>query len=210
MDDRDMSKNGIFDGFKKIIFGKVKFLILAIVILLIIVFCVFFLNKGNRIKIKVKSSLEKLVEKSNLETVSITYNVIAKKCKNEDKCNKNSNNISDFEYVASCTGSATAGIDFKKVLIDVDTDNKKIIITIPDASITSEPNVQPPKILNGIDLAAGKTADAIKLCKEVTKEKSESDDNINSIAKEQAKIVLEQYYKQWVSVYDSSYTVEIK
>lgn len=40
-------------------------------------------SKEGNIKSNAKISLDKIVEKSDLETANITYNVIAKKCKNE-------------------------------------------------------------------------------------------------------------------------------
>ena len=113
-----MEKKGILDIIKKITFGKTKIIVFVIIILIVILglFLILF-NKNARIKINIKSSLDKIVEKNNLETVTFTYNTIAKKCKNEEKCDKNSNNINDFEFVASCTGKVTAGIDFEKVEI---------------------------------------------------------------------------------------------
>lgn len=43
----------------------------------------FLTSKEGKTINNVKSSLDKVVEKSNLETVSFTYNVIAKKCKDK-------------------------------------------------------------------------------------------------------------------------------
>ena len=87
---------------------------IPLLLIFITLFVIFFtrLNKEGQIKMKVKSTLEKVVEKSDLETVTITYNVIAKKCKDEENCDKKSNNISDFQYVVSCKGSFVVGIDF--------------------------------------------------------------------------------------------------
>ena len=39
------------------------------------------LNKEGKITEKVKTSLDKIVEKSDLETINVTYNIIAKQCK---------------------------------------------------------------------------------------------------------------------------------
>ena len=182
------------------------FLVLVIVVL-VVVFVI--PNKEGRIKTNVKTSLVKLVEKSDLETVNFNYNVIAKKCMKEENCDLNSNNIKDFEYVLSCTGTVTAGIDFDNVKIDVNNQDKKIIITMPDFKITEE-NVKSLKFLNGEDVSASELPEARSLCKKTIKEKSSMDDKILPAAKEQAEVVLQSFYEQWVKAFDEEYKVEIR
>ncbi len=183
-------------------------IVLVVVIALLILFFVI-PNKEGRIKNSVKSSLVKLVEKSDLETVNFNYNVIAKKCKNEEKCDLSSNNIKDFEYVLSCTGTVTAGMDFDNVKIDADKQNKKIVITMPDSKIT-EVNVKSLKFLNGEDVSASELPDARSLCKKTIEEKSSADDKLLPAAKEQAEVVLQSFYEQWIKAFDEGYTVEIR
>lgn len=184
---------------------------IVVCILLIIIIISFFSNNSDgKVKTQIRTTLDSIIEKSDLETANITYNVIAKKCKNENNCDKNSNNIDDFEYVVSCKGTITAGIDFKKVNIEVDEKNKKVIITMPEATIKGEPNIGSIKFLNGKDLKAAELPEARKLCQETAKEKSEKDNKLIPAAKEQARVVLEEFYDQWIKAYDSSYTVEVK
>lgn len=184
---------------------------ILVCILLIVLLISFFSKKGDgKVKTQIKTTLDSIVEKSDLETANITYNVIAKKCKNDSNCDKNSNNIDDFKYVVSCKGTITAGIDFKKVNIEVDEKNKKVIITMPEATIKGDPNIGSIKFLNGKDLKAAELPDARKLCQETAKEKSEKDNKLIPAAKEQARVVLEEFYGQWIKAYDSSYTVEVK
>lgn len=180
-----------------------------IVLLLIIVIGLFVATRGHgSVKTHIKTSLESIVEKSDLETANITYNVIAKKCKDEKKCDKKSNNIDDFKYVVSCKGTITAGIDFKKINIEVD--GKKVLITMPEATIVGEPNIGSIKFINGKDLEAAELPDARKLCQETVIEKSKNDNKLIPAAKEQARVVLEEFYDQWIKAYDSSYTIEVK
>ncbi len=192
--------------------SKLKVFLLLLVLVIIVIFVKKFIISGGKgnIDLKVKSTLEKVVEKSDLETVNITYNVIAKKCKDEDNCDLTSNSIEDFAYVVSCKGTITAGIDFNNVDISIDEDNKKVIIVLPDAKITDEPNITSIKFLNGNDLPAEELPNARKLCQETTLEKSENDDKLLPAAKEQAIVVLEQFYKQWIKAFDDSYQVEIR
>ena len=194
---------------EKIKYNKGPFIILLIIIIILI--ALLMPSKKKSIKVSVRSTLETLVEKSDLETVNITYNVIAKKCKDDNsECDKKSNDISDFKYVVSCKGTITAGIDFENVKIDVDTKNKKLIVTMPEATIKGEPNIGSIKFLNGGDVPADELPNARVLCQETTKQKSEEDNKLIPAAKEQARIVLEEFYKQWIKAYDSSYQVEIK
>lgn len=183
----------------------------TIVLLLIILLVLFVSTRGHgSVKTHIKTTLESIVEKSDLETANITYNVIAKKCKEDKECDKESNNINDFKYVVSCKGTITAGIDFKKIDIEVDERNKKVLITMPEATIIGNPTIGSIKFLNGKDLDADELPDARKLCQETVKEKSEKDNKLIPAAKEQARIVLEGFYNQWIKAYDSSYKIEVK
>ncbi len=187
-----------------------KGLVLLLIVVIIVLVAVFVIpNKEGKIKISAKTSLDRFVEKSDLETVNFTYNVIAKKCKDMNDCDLKSNNIDDFEYVVSCKGTLTAGIDFKDVKIDVNSKEKKLIVTLPEATI-KEINVNSTNFLNGKDVPASELPNARKLCEDTTKEKSNKDGKLLPAAKEQASVVLESFYEQWVKAFDNDYTVEIK
>ena len=185
---------------------KALCLILLSLIFIALISVILVLNKEGKITEKVKTSLDKIVEKSDLETINVTYNIIAKQCKKND-CD---NNIDDYKYVVSCKGTITAGINFKDVKIDEDIKNKKIIVTVPEATLTGEPTIGSVKFLNGEDVSADELPNARKLCQEETKAKSEKDDKLIPAAKEQAKTVLEEFYKQWIKSYDNAYVVEVK
>lgn len=190
--------------------GIIKRLILIIIIVVIVFFLINTYSNGGNIETKAKISLDKIVEKSDLETANITYNVIGKKCKNEKKCDLNSNKMSNFEYVVSCKGTLTAGIDFSKVKIDIDNNNKILKIELPEVTLKGEPTIGSVKFLNGSDVPADELPAARKLCQETVKTRSEEDNKLLPAAKEQARIVLEEFYKNWIKAYDSSYKVEVK
>ncbi len=190
--------------------GIIKQLILIILILAIVFFLINTYSNGGNIETKAKISLDKIVEKSDLETANITYNVIGKKCKNEKKCDLNSNKMSNFEYVVSCKGTLTAGIDFSKVKIDINNNNKILKIEMPEVTLKGEPTIGSVKFLNGSEVPADELPAARKLCQETVKTRSEEDNKLLPAAKEQARIVLEEFYKNWIKAYDSSYKVEVK
>ena len=177
--------------------------------LLLLIFLIFSSKEG-QIKMKIKSTLEKVIEKSDLETATFTYNVIAKQCKDDEVCDKATNNINNFKYVVSCKGSIVAGIDFKKIAVDVNQKNKKVVIKIPEATIIDEPNILSIKFLNGNELPASELPNARRLCQETIKEKSSVDEKLIPAAKEQSIIVLEEFYNQWIKAYNSSYSIEVK
>lgn len=186
------------------------FKILLVFVIILILFILFYNKKGD-IEVELKSSLTKLVEKNDLETASIVYNVIAKKCKDNETCDVTSNNINDFEYVVSCKGTLKAGIDFNNVKIELDKKNKKLIVEIPDATIIGEPNINPHmEYLKGDEVPASKLPEVLRLCQETTLAKSQADNQLIPAAKKQATIVLEEFYRQWIKAYDSSYEVIIK
>lgn len=189
---------------------KSKFILISVTILIVIIIILSLGNGKRTIKTHIKSTLTKLVEKSDLETATIMYNVIAKKCNDEEKCDLNSNNINDFKYVASCQGSVISSIDFKQVSIDVDDKNKKVIIKIPDATIKENIYTGIPKLLNGENLPMDILPEAKKLCKKTIKEKSDKDKKLIQAAKDQAIVVLKEFYDQLIKGYDASYTVEVK
>lgn len=195
----------------KILGGKNKIFLLILIIIIIILVIIFLRqNKKEDIKISVKSSLDRIVEKSDLETVNITYNVIAKKCEDDINCNLKSNNIDDFKYVVSCKGTITAGIDFSKIKIEIDEKNKRLIVKMPEATIKGEPSIGPIEFLDAKDIPADEYPNARELCQATIKSKSSDDGKLLPAAKEQARAVLEEFYKQWIRAYDSKYTVEVE
>ncbi len=208
-ENRGIEKNDVNQTKKKRLHLKKLLVFLLVGVIALSIIIALMPKDEERIEMKVKSSLVKIIEKSDLETVNITYNVIAKKCK-EDDCDTTSNNIGDFKYVVSCKGTITAGIDFTKVKIDVDEENKKIVVEVPDAIIKGEPNIGSIKFLNGNNVSADELPNARKLCQEVTKSKSQEDNQLIPEAKAQAITILEEFYSQWIKAYDPSYTVEVK
>ena len=118
-------------------------------------------------------------------------------------------NIDDFEYVVSCKGTITAGIEVKNIKIKLDEENKKLTITVPEAKLNDK-NILSRTFLNGEDLDADKLPEATKLCEDTLSEKVEKDEKLLPAAKEQAKVVLKSYYEQWLKALGEDYTIEMK
>lgn len=209
MENKDLKKETIEIKVEREKKGKSSIVAIIIFVLIITFGFSIMTSKEGKTKITVKSTLDKVVEKSDLETVSFTYNVIAKKCKNDKNCDLKSNDIDDFKYVVSCKGTITAGIDFQKVEIDVDEDKKTITVKIPEATLSKSPSVGSVRFLND-DASADELPNARNLCAETIKNKSESDEKLLPAAKEQARVVLEEFYSQWIKAYNPEYKVEVK
>ena len=188
---------------------KKKNLLIIILVVIIVAIILIVTSKESKVEINIKSTLERIVEKSDLETVTINYNIISKKCKDDNNCDKTSNNIDDFEYVVSCKATVNAGIDFKDVVIDVNNKEKKVVVEVPEATI-KDSTIISVKFLNGDDLPPETLTEATKLCDVDVLERSKKDEKIVPAAKDQARVVLEGFYQQWIKAYDSSYTVEVR
>lgn len=202
----------LIEKIKRLSKSQKIFLILVIVIIILCLALGMGNSKAGQLKISATSSLEKIVEKNDLETVNYTYNAIAKQPKS-DNIPENSENTDDYKYFVSYEGTVTAGIDFKQVKIDVDTDAKKLVITIPEPKITGY-NVDIGK-LNFIFKKdkyneASELESAFKLCKADLEKRSEMDDLILKTAKENTITVLEAFFRPWIEVFNNEYEVEIK
>ena len=189
-----------------------------IIIILLIIIAVLGVALGvvnsetGKLKISATSSLEKIVEKNDLETVNYTYNAIAKQPKRDD-VPENSENTDDYKYFVSYEGTVSAGIDFKQVKIDIDKETKKLIITVPEPKITGyNVDIGSLKFIFTKDKynEASELENAFKLCKADLEARSEKDELILQTAKQNSITVLEAFFKPWIETFNKEYQVEIK
>lgn len=189
---------------------------IIIILLLIAVILCFVLNIANtktgQLKFSAKSSLEKIVEKNDLETATYTYNAIAKQPKKEN-IPENSTNTDDYKYFVSYEGTVSAGIDFKQVKIEIIKETKKLVITVPEPRITGyNVDIGSLKFIFTKDKynEASELESAFKLCKADLENRSEEDAIILKTAKQNAITILEAFFKPWIETFNKDYQVEIK
>ena len=109
-----------------------KRIVAGIVLILIIIGIAVFLllkelgSNSGKVTTITESSLEQVLEISDLSTLDYTYNSITD-VKDEDG--------EMVKYHVAYEGAVTAGIDFEQLDISVYEDAKKIVITVPEASI---------------------------------------------------------------------------
>lgn len=151
-----------------------------------------------------KSSLEKVIEISDLSTLDYTYNSIT------DVLDEDGETI---KYHVAYEGVVTAGIDFERVDVSVDEETKKVTITIPEADIQN------------VDVDMGTleyifeekkyetetvSQEAYKACRADLEKKATEENNLLSVAKENAVDVVNALITPWVEQIDEEYQVEVK
>lgn len=151
------------------------------------------------------STLEKIINVSELSTFTAVYNGIAQ-VMNEKK-------PEETDYYVSYEARVNAGIDFEKIKISVDNEAKAINIDIPEVYIT-EVNVD----ISSLDFifynkkanTSTVTQEAFKACEEDVQRESEQQVAIFELAQQNAENVLTALTRPIVEQIDSEYTLVIE
>lgn len=151
------------------------------------------------------STLEKIINVSELSTFTAVYNGIAQ-VMNEKKPN-------ETDYYVSYDARVDAGIDFEKIVITVNNDEKTINIDIPKVYIT-DVNVD----ISSLDFifynkkanTSTVTQEAFKACEDDVRAESEHQDAIFELAQQNAKNVLIALTKPIVEQLDAEYTLVVE
>lgn len=187
-----------------------KKLLFPILILLLIVTAGIFLKsklfdrQENKEEILTLSTLEKIINISELSTFQAVYNGIAKgvDIENPDK----------LDYYVSYQAKVYAGFDFEKVKITMDEDTKKITVIIPKIEIT-DINVDIASLdyifLNKKANTNTVSEKAYKVCIEDAKNESEKEAAIYDLAEQNAKNMMKALIGPFVEQLDSNYELEI-
>ncbi len=144
------------------------------------------------------STLEKIVEVSDLSTFKVVYNGVA--CA-EDK------------YYVSYEATVDAGIDFEKIDITVDNEMKKVTIKLPEAEILDTYVDIASLDYIFIDKKANTetvSEEAYKLCKYDVKQESESQEAIIDLANQNAQNVVIALVKPFVDQVDPEYQIVVE
>ena len=208
-----IKSNNVFSEKIKKLKITTKIIIILLIVIVILLLALGVANsKEGEIIISAKSSLERIVEKNELQTVNYTYNAIAKQPKNKN-IPENSENDDDYKYFILYEGTVSAGIDFKQVKINIDNDSKKLIIVLPEPQITGyNVNIGSLKFIFNKDKynEASELENAFKLCKEDLQKRSARDILILQTAKQNSITVLEAFFKPWLETFNDEYQLEIK
>ena len=151
-----------------------------------------------------QSSLEKVIEINDLSTLDYTYNAITTVYNEKNTKPK---------YHVAYKGVVTAGIDITKVKIETDEKAKKIVITLPDATI------QDVRIDMGtLDFifedkdyeTETVSQEAYKASLADLERKASEEDDLLSMAKDNAVAAMKALIYPWIEQIDAEYEVEVK
>lgn len=108
---------------------KSKFVVICVIVVILVVTILFSIlfAKERKITTIAESSLKEVIETSELSTVEFIYNSIVT-VPDED---------GNPKYHVAYEGTVKAGFDFNAITTEVDKENKKIVIVIPEIKINS-------------------------------------------------------------------------
>lgn len=151
------------------------------------------------------STLERIINVSELSTFTAVYNGIAQ-VMNEEKADK-------IVYYVSYEAKVNAGIDFEKIDITLDNDTKTIYLTIPEVYIT-EANVDIASLdyifMNNKANTSSVSNEAFKACEADVKAESEQQKAIFELATQNAKNILTALVRPIVEQSDEDYVLVIE
>lgn len=150
------------------------------------------------------STLEKILNVSDLSTFEAIYNGVAK-VTNEDNPEK-------IDYYVSYDATVKAGINFEEVEISVNDEEKIITVTLPEIKITDitvDIESMDYIFLNRKSNDSTVSEEAYKKCIEDVTTEIDSENAIYELAKENAQNITEALIKPFLSSLDSEYELEI-
>ena len=116
---KDKKSNEVFAKYFSNCITKIIIAIIVIAVIAAVLLKIF--KKEEPVKeVITVSTLEKIVEVSDLSTFRVVYNGVA---------------CADDKYYVSYEATVDAGIDFEKIEIAVDNENKKVTVNLPKAEI---------------------------------------------------------------------------
>ena len=189
---------------------KPKVLVIAAVVILVAIAAVAVLLQTSgreepQPQVFNKSTLERIINVSELSTFTAVYNGIARVA-NEKKPEK-------IDYYVSYEATVNAGIDFQKVEISMDEEQKTITLKVPEAHITNQ-SVEMSSLdfifLNQKADKSGVTEVAYKACEEDVRQESEQQSAICELAKQNAENVLRALTRPIVNQLGEGYQLEIE
>lgn len=151
------------------------------------------------------STLEKIIHVSELSTFTAVYNGIAE-VRNEKKPEQ-------IDYYVSYAARVNAGIDFQRVAVSIDLDEKVVTLDMPEAHIT-DVNVDIASMdfifLNDKANISTVTQTAYKACEMDVERESEEQSAILDLAKQNAVNVLTALASPLLEQMDAQYTLVVE
>ncbi len=176
---------------------KIIIAIIVIVVLVVVLLKIF--KKEEPVKeVITVSTLEKIVEVSDLSTFRVVYNGVA---------------CADDKYYVSYNATVDAGINFEDIEISVDNEAKKVTVDLPEAEILDVYVDIASLDYIFIDKKANTetvSEEAYKLCKYDVKVESENQEAIIDLAQQNAENIVRALVQPFVDQVDPEYEIVIE
>ena len=203
---------------KKMLKYKKRFIVLLLLCIIIILFKVILdsdsfsdrakntaktLIEGEEGKVTTisKASLDKVFEISELATADYIYNAVAKSYEEDGETVK---------YYVAYESTVKAGIDFSKLLVDINEKGKIIKITIPDIEF-QEKTVDPGTFNYIFKDEKYETEnvhqEAFELCERDLEQRIANEKNLLELAEKNAVAIIKALVLPWVQQIDNGYQV---
>ena len=178
----------------------------ALVLLLVFVIILHTTNKeAPQPEIITVSSLEKIINVSELSTFTAVYNRIATV--------PNANKPEKIDYYVAYDAKVNAGIELTDISVSVDNETKTVTVEIPEIHITTI-NVDIGSLdfifLNSKANTSTVTQAAFKACEEDVRQESAQQTAIYDLAKQNAINVLKALIEPIINQLDAEYTLSIR
>lgn len=199
------TKTGQRPNRKKRIFVAVLVLLAIVALIFAVVLAQEDTPQENQPQIINKSTLEKIINVSDLSTFEAVYNGIAE-VMNGDKPEQ-------IDYYVAYDAKVKAGIDFENVKIEVDDENKVIVVTLPEIKITDvEVDITSLDyiFLNEDANTPTVSEEAYRKCIEDVQNESNSENAIFELAEQNARNIVEALLRPFVTQLDENYQLRIE
>lgn len=194
---KNKKNNEVFAKYFSNSITKIIIAIIVIAVLAMVLLNVF--KKEEPVKeVITVSTLEKIVEVSDLSTFRVVYNGVA---------------CADDKYYVAYNATVDAGIDFEKIEITVDNEAKKVTVDLPEAEILDIYVDVASLNYIFIDKKANTetvSEEAYKLCKYDVRVESENQEAITDLAQQNAENIVRALVQPFVDQVDPDYEIVIE
>lgn len=189
---------------------KVRLIAILLTVLLIASSCAIIIpmvavNKEPVKEVISVATLKDIINVSELSTFTAVYNGVAEV--------KNQQTPTETDYYVSYEAKVKAGIDFEKIVFNVDKEQKRIKVTIPEVYIT-DVNVDIASLdyifVNDSANTSTVSQQAFKACEADVQAESQQQEKICELAEQNAKNILTALIRPIVEQLDEEYELVIE
>ena len=202
---KDLLKSVVVKNYSVPVWGLGALILVIVVLVVVFIVVPAARNSKKQAEVLTVSTLEKIIDVSELSTFTAVYNGIAQVVDEE--------NPGSVDYYVSYEAKVNAGINFDEVGIEMEEESQTIRITVPPVELT-EVNVD----ISSLDFifydkslnTSAVTETAFKACEEDVEKESQEQEAIYELAQQNAKNVLTALVKPIVDQLDTEYSLVVE